>query len=78
MAACDQAVQLNPAGIWAHHSRGLAWALAGDAAGAIEELEFFIAGMSNESVRAQRQQWVDALRRGENPFTEELLQSLRR
>lgn len=78
LAACDQAVQLNPAGIWTHHNRGVARALTGDAAGAIEDLEFFIAGVSNESARAQRQLWVDALHRGENPFTEELLQSLRR
>ena len=53
-------------------------ALTGDFVGAIRDFEAFVAYTSNARARAQRQGWIDALRAGENPFTPEVLEALRR
>ncbi len=77
MAACEQAVALAPDNGSIRDSRGLARALAGDVAGAIDDFEAFVAWTGNERARAQRQEWIAALRAGRNPFTKELLERLR-
>ncbi len=80
MAACEQAMALAPdlwKG-WERDSRGLVRALTGDLPGAIEDFEAYVAGTSNDERRSQRQGWIDALRRGENPFTPEVLRALPR
>ncbi len=81
ISECDRAVALSSGPnqtAWTRSGRGLARALTGDREGAIEDLEAFLsAGIGNEEVRAQRQEWVVTLRAGENPFTSEVLQSLR-
>ena len=77
MAACEQAVALAPDRGNIRDSRGLARALTGDVAGAIDDFEAFVAWIRSDSSRAQRQDWIDALRGGQNPFTPELLERLR-
>jgi imidazolonepropionase-like amidohydrolase len=84
LSACERAVALRALGLtedfqwWVRDSRGLARALTGDLPGAIEDFEAYVAGTSNDESRSQRQGWIDALRRGENPFTPEVLRALSR
>jgi acetyl esterase/lipase len=76
--ACDRAVELNPDHREYRDSRGLVRALLGDFEGAIEDFEFFIERVPPSNPRrAQRQGWVEALRAGENPFSEDVLAELR-
>jgi acetyl esterase/lipase len=77
MAACERAVALAPDNGGIRDSRGLARALTGDIAGAIEDFEAFVSSGNSDGLRAQRLDWIDALRAGEDPFTPELLSSLR-
>jgi len=49
-------------------SRGVARAQAGDYAGAVEDFEAYIARPATASGVPEREVWVAALRRGENPF----------
>ncbi len=77
MAACEQAVALAPDYGGMRGSRGLARALTGDVAGAIDDFEAFVAWTRNDRARAQRQDWIVALRAGQNPFTPELLERMR-
>jgi|CXWL01.1.fsa_nt_gi tetratricopeptide (TPR) repeat protein len=58
-------------------TRGLARALTGDTPGAIEDFQAFIDSGHRPELKAQRQQWVDALRKGQQPFTPQLLEKLR-
>jgi tetratricopeptide (TPR) repeat protein len=57
-------------------TRGVARALTGDTQGAIQDFEAFIASDPVERKKAQRQEWINALRRGQMPFTPELLETL--
>ncbi len=80
MRACDLAVERAGDDDRIHmfrDSRGLARALAGNTQGAIEDFEFFIEHTGNAERKSQRQAWVGALKAGKNPFTPDLLQSLR-
>ena len=73
----------------AKDSRGLARVLTGDTKGAIEDFQAYIQWTESdrakqryqqaelEALRQRRQGWIEALRRGENPFTPEVLESLR-
>jgi len=59
-------------------TRGLAKALIGDTQGAIEDFEAVIASdMTPREIKAQQQEWVGALRKGQQPFTPQLLEKLR-
>ena len=65
-------------GVAALDGRGLARALTGNRAGAIEDLrEFVDMDLADDDVIAQRQSWLETLGRGGNPFTPELLTKLR-
>ena len=80
MRACDLAVERAGGEDPIHNfreSRGLARALTGNTEGAIEDFEFFIRHTDNAEWKSQRQAWVVALKAGKNPFTPEVLQSLR-
>lgn len=77
MTACERAVALAPEAGGIRDSRGLARALTGDFQGAIEDFEAFVASGANDALRAQRLDWIDALRAGEDPFTPEVLSSFR-
>src|SRR5437868_15137635 len=76
MEACETAVALEPENGKFRDSRGLARALTGNIAGAIEDFQAFVDWTDNEEQKLQRQHWIDALRTGENPFTEEEIESL--
>jgi hypothetical protein len=89
MTACDLAVERDPdngqiIGIVVEMAR----ALTGDYPGAIADFEAYIKEVGGmrlkiqrmetwkkelETYKVQRQGWVDALKKGENPFTEEVL-----
>lgn len=77
MTACEQAVALAAWNGGRRDSRGVARALTGDLAGAIEDFEAFVAWTLNDENRSQRQEWIDALRAEENPLTPEVLETLR-
>ena len=85
---CEKAVEFELEGESWEDSRGLARALTGDTEGAIDDFQAFIDWIDNTKPQTEdqkvqfkewklrRQGWIDALRAGENPFTEEVLKSL--
>lgn len=87
MLVCDRAVESVYYGF---DSRGVARAMTGDYGGAIEDFQAFIdilndwiqyseGGEAYQSLvirKAQREAWIDALAKGQNPFTKELVQEL--
>lgn len=81
MDACQQAVELAPDNGDFRDSRGLARALTGDKAGAIEDFTAFVeAHKDDETLRkdvAQRTEWIGELKAGRNPFDEATLKALR-
>jgi tetratricopeptide (TPR) repeat protein len=76
MFACEKAVILKPEDTDIRDNRGVARALTGNTQGAIEDFEAYIKSTDDKQVKAQRQGWVNALRAGKNPFTEEEIQRL--
>ena len=76
MFACNKAVAIAPENSDIRDSRGLARALTGNTQGAIEDFEAYIASTDDKKLKSQRQQWVNSLRAGKNPFTDEELKSL--
>ncbi|MGB3534932.1 MAG: pentapeptide repeat-containing protein [Microcoleaceae cyanobacterium] len=78
--AGEKAVELEPDYSYYRTARGLARALTGDFAGAIEDFEAALNDTRfgyNEEEKQKRQGWLAALKTGENPFTDEVLDSLR-
>ena len=75
--ACEKAVELTPQDGGILDSRGLARALTGDFRGAIADFEAFIAWTDDSERKAQRQAWIQALQAGQNPFTPDVLESLK-
>lgn len=80
LEACDEAVAMEPDS-WDHHdSRGLARALTGDEAGAIEDFEAVIELLkqdeSYEPGAYGREDWLAALKAGQNPFDQATLEAL--
>lgn len=79
---CEQAVAASPAASYLD-SRGLAYALLGRSDDAIADFEAaLVEWTASESpqlqvIAAQRQEWVDALRAGEDPITPQVLADLR-
>ncbi|NES46624.1 MAG: hypothetical protein F6K20_36810, partial [Moorea sp. SIO2C4] len=77
MDACEKAVAKAPKSYKGYQdSRGLARALTGDTAGAISDFQEFVDWTRNDKSKAKRQKWIDELRAGKNPFTEEVLKDL--
>lgn len=78
MDACEQAVKLDPKNADNYDSRGLARALTNNYSGAISDFQFFInnAPSNREKYRQDRKDWVEALRKGQNPFTPEVLKKM--
>jgi hypothetical protein len=76
MEACERGLEQAPGDPRLLGGRGLARALTGDFDGARADFE---AGQAAPWVedRARREEWIEALGHGENPFTPELLQSMR-
>lgn len=86
---CEQAVALaSENGKFQHrNSRGLARALTGDVAGAIEDFQAYVGWAEQQEWASEerskeyiatRQRWIQSLQAGENPFTPELLEELRK
>ena len=74
--ACEKGVALEPDNDNYRDSRGLARVLTGNTQGAIEDFQAFVDSTDDDEQRLQRQRWIDALRAGKNPFTEEEIKSL--
>ncbi len=77
MFACEKAVALDPKDGYVIDSRGVARALTGDFEGAIKDFEMFVELTNNEEEKAQLKGWIESLKKGENPFTDEVLEGLR-
>lgn len=81
MDACERAVDLAPSSGFIRNNRGLARALTGDYAGAIEDFEFYVEWLKEngqyERDRSQREAWIPELEAGRNPFDAETLDMLR-
>ncbi|MDY6785730.1 MAG: pentapeptide repeat-containing protein [Cyanobacteriota bacterium] len=76
--AGEKAVELEPNNGSYRKTRGLAKALMGDIAGAIEDFQATLdSGIFGEEEQQQRQRWLETLRAGNNPFTPEELAALR-
>lgn len=81
--ACEKGVELAAPERRAGNrdSRGVARALTGDYAGAMEDFEVFVAWTKEngqyEHYRAKREAWIAELKAGRNPFDEETLEALR-
>ena len=77
MKYCERAVDVAPDDPDIRDGRGLARALAGDIAGAIEDFQFYVDQSGNQSRIQARQEWILDLKAGINPFTSEVLEQLR-
>jgi tetratricopeptide (TPR) repeat protein len=76
--AGEKAVALEPDHVECRDTRGLARALTGDFSGAMEDFQAVVdSEYFDEQVKQERQQWLEALRAGDNPFTPEVLEALR-
>ncbi|MBB5341454.1 hypothetical protein [Tunturiibacter gelidoferens] len=77
MKACDQAVVMTDGRLGnIRDSRGLARALSGDSKGAIVDFQAYVDQRTDGPVRAERQRWIDALNKGEDWLTQDLLDKL--
>ncbi|MGK7909526.1 MAG: hypothetical protein AB4040_20135 [Synechococcus sp.] len=77
--ACENAVNLASdiveiAGY--RDSRGIVRALTVNTSGAIKDFKFFIEHHDNDRLKPKRQDWIDKLSVGNNPFTPEVIESL--
>jgi tetratricopeptide (TPR) repeat protein len=76
MNACTKIVKLQPNNESYRDSRGVARALIGDFKGAIADFEFYVKHAKLKHKLALRQQWLNQLREGTNPFTETVINKL--
>ena len=76
--SCDQAVAANPSLPELRDTRAVARAMTGNFAGAIEDLEIFLKSDKAGALAPRRLRWLEALRKGANPFTREEIEQLRR
>jgi tetratricopeptide (TPR) repeat protein len=76
MNACDKAIET--AGKFGNilDSRGVARALTGNTAGAIEDFQLYVKQRPDNDDRRKRQSWIDELSQGEQPFTQTVLDAL--
>jgi FOG: WD40 repeat len=83
MPACERAVAVAPADRLdgERDSRGLARALTGNKAGAIEDFQAFVDWSKDngqyDTAGTQREGWIASLKQGQNPFDKATLDSLR-
>jgi hypothetical protein len=81
LPACERAVQLMPEDGGYRDSRGLALALTGDSAEAVEDFQFALEwghGSRSESWLTQRADWIRELKAGRNPFDLATIVTLRK
>jgi uncharacterized protein YjiK len=77
MLSCEKAVTLAPKNGGFRDSRGIARALMGDKKGAIEDFQVFIKSTDSDEEKKQRLGWINALKAGKNPFTQEEIEKLK-
>jgi WD40 repeat protein len=78
MFACRHAVAQDSTNTGILDSRGLARALLGDVAGAIEDFDAFARSpVQDDADRRLRRQWITALRAGQDPFSDSVLAMVR-
>lgn len=77
-AACEAAVAPDTTHVSARDSRGLARALSGDIKGAIADFAYVVEHSGAGVFLDKRAAWLEALRAGNNPFTQQLLDELRK
>jgi WD40 repeat protein len=78
--ACEKAVKLASAEAKTDYqdSRGLAKALTGDTQGAISDFQSYVDDpQRDKALQPKRKQWIEALKKGRNPFTKEVLEKLK-
>ena len=91
--ACDNAVNLEPDNLYIRQNRSIAKALVGDSNGAISEFEISLPKIYRENLEvmlslrrrdyaakysyADQQGWLEDLKEGKNPFTDEKLEEWR-
>jgi WD40 repeat protein len=91
--ACDNAVKLEPDNLDIRQNRSIAKALVGDSNGAISEFEISLTKIYRENLEvmvslrernyeakysyAKQQGWLENLKQGKNPFTDEKLEEWR-
>jgi WD40 repeat protein len=76
--ASDQAVARDPSIPETRDTRGVARALSGQLAGALEDFEAFVKTAEAGERKSRRLRWIESLRKGQNPFTREELHALRK
>ena len=80
---CDRAVNLQPDDVNIHDSRGLARALVGDTAGAVEDFWLVVERWTqsppsnSDWLTRHREQWLVNLQAGTDPFDAATLEMLR-
>ena len=77
MFACEKAVKLKPNDGKTRRYRGLARALTGNYQGAIEDFQVLVESIKDEENKARFEGWIETLKKGENPFTSEVLKELK-
>ena len=76
--ACEAAVAPDTTYLPARDSRAVARALSGDTKGAIADLAYLVEHAQAGVFLDKRAKWLEALRAGNNPFTEQVLDELRK
>lgn len=76
-SACEKAIGIDSTrGAW-RDSRGLVRAINGDIKGAIDDFQAFIEWTSDRAQKRQFQRWLNELRTGMNPFTNNELERIK-
>jgi hypothetical protein len=79
--ACGKAVSMEPENGGFRDSRGLARALTGDFKGAVDDFKYYVkwARENNrpENFIKKREDWIQKLEKGQNPFDQAELTALR-
>ncbi|MCL2923788.1 MAG: hypothetical protein MGF17_03935, partial [Trichodesmium sp. MAG_R04] len=78
MFACEKAVKLKPNNLEFRRYRGLATALTGNYQRAIDDFQILVDTIKNEEEKARFEGWIETLKKGENPFTSEVLEKLKK
>ena len=75
--ACEKAVKLKSNDGRFRRYRGLATALTGNYQGAIEDFQVLVESIKDEENKAKVEGWIETLKKGENPFTYQVLEELK-
>ena len=76
MFACEKAVKLSTNDGKIRKYRGWARGLTGDYQGAINDLQVFVDSLGDGAEKEKYKGWIEALKKGKNPFTSEVLKQI--